>query len=190
MSRTRSIPPNYPAESWQAVLTRGFQMFAYYHWFRLKILQPSIVDDSTCITLRNAALESSLMSIRDLDDFFASSSGARADDMIATDFDFPAGRSFLTADERNAINKKLAHLTYQATTELLNDPLRQNPRTWNNADLVNRASKPLLEFLEHLEKSYFSGAITDAASIGSARKTILYSLKNLNALAVELDFPA
>jgi hypothetical protein len=57
-----------------------------------------------------AALESTLMSLRDIDDFF--NTRARADDLRATDFGaFQDMGSYLQPSEREILNKALAHLT-------------------------------------------------------------------------------
>ena len=179
------------AAAWQDVLSRGFQTFSYYHWWSLEKLNPSFATDTTCITIKNAALESSLMSIRDLDDFLLSDQNARPDDLIAADYGFPSNRSFLTDLEREAINKKLAHLTYRSARELQQNPLRKNPRTWNNAEMVNRAISRLLEFLDHLEFSFFAGNTAQIGMIRTARKTIQLTLKNINSIAqIEMDFTA
>jgi len=131
------------------------------------------------------------MSIRDLDDFFTSSPNARPDDLMASDYGFPVGKNFLTAPEREAINKKLAHLTYRATHELHRDPLRQNPRTWNNAEMVNRSISRLLEFLDHLKSSFFAENAEQIGMICSARDLIQITLKNINGIAQEeMDFTA
>lgn len=191
MSHRGQIPARDAAEAWQDVLARGFQVFAYYHWWSLEQFNPSFATDTTCITIKNAALESSLMSIRDLDDFFLSRTDARQDDLIASDYGFPSNRNFLSADERDAINKKLAHLTYRSAQELRQDPLRKNPRRWNNAEMANRATIRLLEFLDHLESVFFAGDTAQIGIIHVARKTIELTLKNINAVAKrEMDFPA
>lgn len=191
MSKRVPIPKAVAAEAWQDVLSRAFQMFAYYHWWTLVQFNPSFATDTTCITIKNAALESSLMSIRDLDDFFLSRVDARQDDLIAADYGFHAGKNILSGVERDAINKKLAHLTYRSTQELQKDPLRRNPRTWNNAELVNRATSLLLDFLDHLESAFFAGDVPQIGMICTARKTIQLSVKNINAVAKrEMDFNA
>lgn len=176
------------AEAWPDVLARSFQVFAYYHWWSLEKFNPSFATDERCLTIKNAALESSLMSIRDLDDFFLSKR-KKPDDMIASDFGFHCDKGFLTEAEREAINKKLAHLTYRAAQELQQDPLRQNPRTWNNAEMVNRAFGQFLKFLNHLEFNFF---VNDSAQIGmicTVRKTIQDTLTNINSVAqMEMDF--
>ncbi len=191
MSKRAPIPKAVAADAWQDVLSRGFQVFAYYHWWTLEHFNPSFATDTTCITIKNAALESSLMSIRDLDDFFLSRADARQDDLIASDYGFPAGRNFLSGIERDAINKKLAHLTYRSIQELQKDPLRRNPRTWNNAEMVNRAASLLLDFFDHLESVFFAGDVGQIGMISTARKTIQLSVKNINAVAKrEMDFNA
>ena len=191
MSKRGPIPARDAAEAWQDVLSRGFQVFAYYHWWSLEHFNPSFATDTTCITIKNAALESSLMSIRDLDDFFLSRTDARQDDLIASDYGFPPNRNFLSADERDAINKKLAHLTYRSSQELRQDPLRKNPRRWNNAEMANRATICLLEFLDHLESVFFSKDTAQVGIVRIARNSIQKTLRNINAVAKrELDFNA
>ena len=90
-----------------------FQCFAYY--LDCTRVPPSTAPD-VGTWLKDAALESSLMSIRDLDDFFCPHS-TRTDDVIASDFDFPHPKRFLTKADRDSINTKLAHLTYRAVRE-------------------------------------------------------------------------
>lgn len=190
MPPTRAISRTLAADAWRDVLSRGWQMFAYYHWWKLEKQNPTFVTDSTCVTVRNAALESSLMSIRDLDDFFSRPT-PRDDDLHSSDYGYPASPSFLTSAERESINKKLAHLTYQAARELASDPLRTNPRTWNNADMVDKAAKRLLNFLDHLEHQFFAGDAGQIGMIQTARKTMDATLNNITRVAhVEMDFTA
>ena len=75
--KQRILDRSLAAAAWQDVLARGYQAFAYYHWWSLEKLNPTFAQDTTCITVKNAALESSLMSIRDLDDFFRSNPEVR-----------------------------------------------------------------------------------------------------------------
>src|SRR5438045_5610922 len=63
-------------------------------------------------------------------------------------------------------------------------------RSWNNADLVNRAIDRVLEFFTHLETSFFASSPAPLAFIQSARNAITPTLKNVNTLArQEMDFP-
>ena len=63
-------------------------------------------------TTYNACLHTSLVALRDLDDFFKPrDKRTRKDDLRASDFGCPCVRSFLTDTEREAINKGIAHIT-------------------------------------------------------------------------------
>lgn len=190
MPSPRNISREDAEEAWPSVLSRAFQMFAYYHWWTFVQLHPDVSNDPSSIVLSNAALESSLMSIRDLDDFFCSRPKF-ADDLVASDYGFPSARNYLSKDEREAINKKLTHLTYRSVHELRDDPMCKNPRTWNNADLVNRAMTRWLEFMGHLEFSFFDKDPLQQKLIQTARRTIQLSLANIDKIARnEMDFRA
>lgn len=190
MTAVPRVPREDAAEVWQDVLSRAFQVFAYYHWHCIKTAAPNVGSDVRSHTVSNAALESSLMSIRDLDDFFGSS-GKNKDDVVAADFQYHGTKAFLTLDERTGINKKLAHLTYRALHERRQFPMQGNPRTWNNADLVNRAMAAFLPFLDYLENTFFSNDQGQQNFVRSARTTINRTLANLNTLAKQdLDFKA
>ena len=130
------------------------------------------------------------MSIRGLDDFFLSKPKSH-DDLVASDFGFPAGQNFLSVPERTAINKKLAHLTYQSARELEQDPHHKNPRTWNNAEMVCRANQFVLEFLDHIEATFFAGDAVQIDMVRSARGMIQMTIKNLhNISTMEMEFMA
>jgi hypothetical protein len=178
------------AEVWQDVLSRAFQVFSYYHWYWLEIENPNLKTDNHSITVKNAALESSLMSIRDLDDFFGSS-GKQKDDVIAADFGYSSSGRFLSMDEREGINKKLAHLTYRGVHERRKDGAQPNPRTWNFAELAARAMTRFTTFLGLLEINFFVGDAAQQGLVQSARRTIDLTLANIKALAKhELEFNA
>lgn len=190
MTQPRNIPPQDTADALQDILSRAFQCFAYYHYYTRIHPNPGPNSGSDLIAVKNAALESSIMSIRDLDDFFTSNP-RHSDDMVAADYGFPPGKQFLTRDERQGINKKLAHLTYQAVREHRQLPPLHTARTWNNADLVSRAMARILDFFTHLETSFFASQPAQISFIQSARNCILQTLKNMNNIArQEMDFPS
>lgn len=190
MTQPRNIPPQDTADALQDILSRAFQCFAYYHYYTRIHPNPGPNSASDLIAIKNSALESSLMSVRDLDDFFASNP-RHPDDMVATDYGFPPARQFLTPAERQGINKKLAHLTYQAVREHRHLPAIHTARTWNNADLVNRAMARTLDFFAHLEASIFASSPAHLGFIQTARQAITATLKNMNTIArQEMDFPA
>ncbi len=95
-------------------------------------------DKITC----NARLEALLLHTRVLLDFFEHSKREH-DDVLATDYDFPAKPLALNPEIQNRLNKELAHLTYSRQQ-------RKGPaKRWYPRDL-----KPLLqrslEFAEHV----------------------------------------
>jgi len=63
-------------------------------------------------TIQNACLHTTLIALRDLDDFLTPrTTGCRPDDLKASDLGFRRSLSFLGKSERTAINKNIAHST-------------------------------------------------------------------------------
>ena len=121
-------------------LHRGFTL---YHWIRqvfpMLHEHPRFQEASFEIfTVKNACVESTLLSVRDIDDFFRPRVVSdRGSDLRATDFyGFKSPGPFLFATERESINQWIAHLTYApvwtGTSGIAPDPARN----WNSADLV------------------------------------------------------
>ena len=190
MTQQPRVPREDAAEVWQDILARASQVFSYYHLYWLEVANPSLKSELYAVTVRNAALESSLMSIRDLDDFFGGN-GKQKDDVIAADFGYQSVGRFLATDEREGINKKLAHLTYRAVEERRRDGAHSNPRTWNFATLAVRAMTVFIAFLDFLETTFFAGASAQQGHVRTARKSIEPTLANIKALADhELEFGA
>jgi len=182
MTQQTRVPREDAAEVWQDVLGRAFQVFSFFYWFLHRNEAPHNENGVCDTVIGNAALESSLMSIRDLDDFFGGK-GKEKDDVIAADFGYsPVGR-FLASDEREGINKKLAHLTYRSVQERRRDGAHTNPRTWNFATLAVRAMVAFIAFLDFLETTFFAGDPAQQGLVRTARKSIEPTLANIKALA-------
>jgi hypothetical protein len=99
--------------AWKRIADLCNQILTHYFWItRIRLKCPQ--DEGLLRaypTIDNATLESSLLSIRGLDDFFGNL-GTRVDDLNARDFSgFPASSSFLTKEHREDINKSIAHIT-------------------------------------------------------------------------------
>jgi len=91
--------------------------------------------------LRNATIESSLLSIRILNDFFRA--GGFPTDIKAHHYlGFSSPGEFLTPTERTNINKHLAHLTTERADAF--------PRSWPFYDLVVRAHNSAETFIGFL----------------------------------------
>lgn len=182
MSNQPRVSHQDAVEVWQDVLSRAFQVFSYYHWHFLEGAYVGLCQDQHSLTVRNAALESSLMSIRDLDDFFGGN-GAYADDVIAADFHFPSCGRFLTSPERDGINKKLAHLTYRSVHERRQQGANTNPKTWDFADLVGRAMQKFVDFLDYLETTFFASDPAQRSLVKQARCAVSATASNIAAMA-------
>jgi hypothetical protein len=100
--------------AWKWVQIRFLQVFTLFIW-KTKGLDAmeragGSLSRGELQLLDIAALESTLMSLRDIDDFF--NTRARADDLRATDFGaFQDMGIYLEPAERDILNKALAHLT-------------------------------------------------------------------------------
>jgi hypothetical protein len=98
-------------------------------------------------TIQNACLHTTLIALRDLDDFFSPrKKQSKCDDIKASDFGFDKNYSFLTKSERDAINKRIAHTTLQGVQD-------QKSR-WDIFELTTKGVSQSLEFLKWVEKSY------------------------------------
>ena len=98
-------------------------------------------------TIQNACLHTSLIALRDLDDFLTQRDcRSRPDDLKAADFGLTQSYGFLTQPERVAINKLIAHSTTHGV---------QNQRFgWDVFEILAKGVSQSLEFLRWVEKSY------------------------------------
>jgi len=98
-------------------------------------------------TIQNACLHTTLIALRDWDDFFTPRNGrSESDDIKASDFGLDKNFSFLTKRERQANNKRIAHTTLQGVQE-------QKSR-WDIFELASKGVSQSLEFLKWIEISY------------------------------------
>jgi len=104
----------------------------------------SSVPQNAMEALRNAAIQSSLLSIRILNDFFASPrypTDIRAEHY--TGYSSPG--QFLRRDEAGALNKHLAHLTTERAESV--------PRGWSIYDMIRRTHDAAITFIRFLGSS-------------------------------------
>lgn len=180
----KTAPPNRIEleAAWGDLQSRMFQCFTQFFWIleigpRLREAAPPARK-----LVANAVVESTLLAVRDLDDFFAKDR-ERDGDIRAIHFGYHSPGSFLTKDERDGINQKLVHLTYRAIREGLKVPGGPNPRQWNAADLIERAMSCAIPFLEFLERSFFAGNAATSDDIRAARQKLTEYLHVLQTMA-------
>ncbi|MBK1831337.1 hypothetical protein JIN77_11410 [Verrucomicrobiaceae bacterium R5-34] len=110
-------------------------------------------------TIRKACLNSTLIAIRDIEDFLSpriispKKKRTREDDLRASDFGFDRELNFLSKDERDSINKLVAHTTQLGA---MNWQFR-----WDIIELVSKAFSQCSVFLEWA-KTEFSNMDSDA----------------------------
>ena len=105
----------------------------------------------------NALLESTLIHVRVLLDFFEKSSRStrrqgtdkvELDDVLSLDYGFPAQQISISSDDRERLNKDLAHLTYSRTLRGPQD------KKWKYKEMVGPVLERCEKFLAHLEANY------------------------------------
>ncbi len=106
---------------------------------------PQIIDDSPVfMMLQNAAIESSLVSLRALNEFFKPN--GRQDDLRASQFPmYETQGAFLSTNDELEINKRLAHLTWHRESGHSGFAIK--------AHMMN-AIERMLHFIEYLLNSF------------------------------------
>lgn len=98
-------------------------------------------------TIENACLDTTLLALRDLDDFLRLRlPNTKPDDHRASDFGYPGDHSFLTSTEREDINKRVAHTTTVGSAS--------RGFRWDILELETKGISQALEFLRWVESKY------------------------------------
>ena len=118
-------------------------------------------------TIQNACLHTTLIALRDLDDFLRPRTlHSEADDLKASDFGFPNPASFLATSEREAINKNIVHSTLRGVDAV--------GFRWDVFELATKGIRQAMQFLEWAEKHFGSEknyAVTRINAYVCRRKT-------------------
>ncbi len=123
-----------------AVLDQAPSAYVWESYFTHAFAQAAVPPDSL-EALRNATIESSLLSVRILNDFFAPR--RYPSDITASDYEqYASPGQFLTTDEARDLNKYLAHLTTERA--------EFSPKPWSIYDLLRRAHDAAITFLRFL----------------------------------------
>ncbi|HYT58787.1 MAG TPA: hypothetical protein VEL06_01365 [Haliangiales bacterium] len=98
-------------------------------------------------TIQNACLHTSLIALRDLDDFFTPRNRTtRSDDLRASDFGLARSLSYLTKGERERINKLIAHSTQHGAANV--------DYKWDILEMMSKAVPLSLAFLDWIKTDY------------------------------------
>ncbi len=137
------------------------------------------------VTIKNACVESTLISVRDIDDFFRPrSANSRDSDLRSTDFDgYQSPGPFLSNPERDSINQWVAHLTYQPVWTGTTGIAPESAQTWDTAQFVGRAAHAVFGFLDHVVRELSQKHSDYANDIRKIRMAFDLGLKQMQALA-------
>lgn len=102
--------------------------------------------ESTDVALNNAMLESCLLHVRNLLDFFEHRATPK-DDVLSAHYGFPASPIPVDKLSREKLNKDLAHLTYSRTRRSVAD------KGWHHGQAVLPVLCRCLSFTEHVPKN-------------------------------------
>ena len=168
-------------------LNRGFTLYRWFMEIRpMLAVHPRFSEEHFAVTtIQNACVESALMSVRDLDDFFRPrTKQTRDNDLRATDFDgYQSPGLFLSGPERESINQRIAHLTYEPVWTGTTGIAPDSQFDWNTTNLVGKAARAVLGFLSYVESELLSKQPDKAGDIRKVIRTFELMLKNMEALA-------
>ena len=128
--------------------------------------------------LNNALLESTLIHVRVLLDFYerqersvqrAGSDQQEMDDVLVSDYGFPSRQMAITSKDRERLNKDLAHLTYSRTQRTPPD------KRWVYKDVVGPVLARSQEFLTYLIDNY---VYPDRSDILQECSRLLHRIQN------------
>jgi len=124
-------------------------------------------------TIQSACLHTSLIALRDLEDFFTPrTSGSKPDDLKASDFGMEDKLGFLTSDERQLINKLIAHTTKLGAAAV--------GHRWDLLELISKAVSQCDQFLDWVKENYSSEHFhiwTAAVATQAKTKVILKAIQ-------------
>jgi hypothetical protein len=107
--------------------------------------------------LNNAVIESRLLHVRTLLDFFERDS-CNQDDVLASHYGFPAAVIGIEEPYRQRLNKDLAHLTYSRTRRT------QADKNWPHERVIMPVLERSRSFIDHVLATLPVACIPDAAS--------------------------
>lgn len=180
-------------EKWRAVsllynrLNRGFTLYLWMTRIHPMLVEhPRFPEERfAAVTIKNACVESVLLSVRDLDDFFRPRTNRDRDsDLRATDFfGYQSPGPFLSSAERESINQHIAHLTYHPVWTRTTGITPDSQQNWNTAELVGKAARAVFRFMDHLDQEFSQSDPARAEDIQKVRIALEQALKNMEALA-------
>jgi hypothetical protein len=157
------------------VICKVIAQIPCFHLFKDYIAQrfsSSEVEISLRAITHNAALDSTLMSLRCLNEFFSSS--RMKDDIRASDFPGVAMQTFLAPDDAAAINKYLAHITATRADIVT--------KHWFLDDMVLLGLQHGIIFLSTIESTFSPATESGQAELGGVRDAARLLISKITTL--------
>lgn len=125
-------------------------------------------------SIQNACLHTSLIALRDLEDFFTPRTNrTKADDLRASDFGLSRSMQFLADDERKWINKLIAHTTQHGAA--------QRGYSWDIHELISKAVAQCDTFLEWIKENYSVAHFNTWTAAAGTQSIIRSIMKSITA---------
>jgi hypothetical protein len=163
-------------------LNRLEQTFVFYFW--AKYIQPMLskhLDFKHYIeAVQNACIQSTLICIRDLDDFFTTADKIFENDLRAQDFiGYKSLGSFLTEEERNKIHHWIVHLTYQGIWTSMTGIAPDKNVDWNLKDLLEKMTRRASHFMDYLIRVHYKDCSKQAEQVKNIKKSFKRRINNM-----------
>ena len=193
-AKTRHVPSD--EDKMQAVdllINRLNQAFVLYFWVKtvrpMLATHPKFQDNHFGIgTVENACVQSLLINVRALDDFFAKQDEKnhqhRNDDTHAYDFSgYKSPGCFLNQEERDSINRWVPHSTYHPVWTGKTGIPPDEKQFWNPDDFVGKATSAMCGFMDYLASEFYRNHPDKAESIQKTKGVFECYLKAMECTA-------
>ena len=163
-------------------INRLEQAFAFYFW--AKYVQPMLPKHSdlkhSIEVVQNACVQSTLICIRDLDDFFATTNKRFENDLRAQDFfGYKSLGSFLTDEERNNIHWRIVHLTYEGIWTGTTGIAPDRNVDWNPKDFWAKTTRRAFHFMDYLILVHYKGCSDQVKLVQNIKNGFKRRIKNM-----------
>lgn len=163
-------------------INRLEQAFALYFWAKyIRALLPKNSDFEHSIeVVQNACIQSTLICIRDLDDFFTKEKKKFENDLRAQDFiGYKSLGSFLTKEERNNIHWRIVHLTYEGIWTGTTGIAPDRNLDWNPKELLGKVMCKAYHFMDYLIRVHYKDCSGESKRIQNIKKLFKHRIANM-----------
>lgn len=155
-----------------SVELRKAKIEVYYEIQQLALTATLATND---VRLNNALVESRLLHVRTLIDFFEISSCTK-DDVLAIHYGFPQTTISIETAYKERLNKDLAHLTYSRTRRSSAD------KSWPDHRVIRPVLESCLLFIDHMLSAWASFNQHERVDWENLRKSVADAISSMPEL--------